>query len=116
MGCSCKPLFPASSINSFPIEGFHPVPIDFGEVSKLSQVEQTRVGTHFECIRETRCVPAFDRRSGDAKPFSAHALGMPPSAGIVKEPVTAVVINPLTYPNWELIGPAVVIRRRPKRM
>ena len=110
------PISPNLSVNPLTAERFHPVPVDFGEVRKLSEIEQTRIATHFECVRHAPCVPAFVRRPGDSDPSSAHALRLTPSPGISQELVTAGVIDLLTYPDWELLSPAVVIRRRPKRM
>ena len=110
------PISPNFSVQPLTAERFHPIPVDFGEVRKLSEIEQTRVATHFECVRKAPCVPAFVRRPGNSDASSAHALRVTPSPGIHQELVTARVLDLLTYPDWELLSPAVVVRRRPKRM
>ena len=54
MGVSRVPVYPFRSTYPAGPGSFHPLPIDVGEVRKLSQIEETRIGSHFEPVRETR--------------------------------------------------------------
>ena len=116
MECSCVPAFPISSAHFLVAGVLEPVPIAFGEVRKLSEIEQTRVGSHFECVRETRGVSIPRRRAADPEPFAAGTLRVTTATGIQEvSPLSLRRLN-LTRPDWELLSPSVVIRRRPKRM
>ena len=116
MSCSCVPVFPPISTDPGIGGVFHPLPIDFGEVSKLSQIEQTNVGGHFECVRETSGESRLGRRSANPEPAARRALGVPPSAGVKSELPRSLYELGLKAPLFEILRPAVVIRRRPKRM
>ena len=116
MESSCVPVFPFSS-GDFLVAGvLHPLPIDFGEVSKLSEIEQTRVGSHFECVRETRGEPVFGRRSTDTQPATTGTLRVTSTAGVITESPASLYELGLKAPLFELLRPSVVVRRRPKRM
>ena len=116
MESSCVPVFPISSGNTLVGVVLHPLPIDFREVSKLSEIEQTRVGAHFECIRETRGEPVFGRRATDPEPTTTGTLRVTSTTGAEEISPLSLKRLDLTHPDWELLGPSVVIRRRPKRM
>ena len=116
MSCSCVPVGPALSADPFSVEGFHPLPIDFGEVSKLCQIEQTNVAGHFECVRETSRESRLRSRSANPEPASGGALRVASSAGIKSELPRSLYELGLKAPLFELLRPAVVVRRRPKRM
>ena len=115
MESSCVPVFPISS-GDFLVAGvLKPVPIAFGEVRKLCQIEQTRVGSHFECVRETRGISIHGMGPADPEPFAAGTLRVTSAAGITEEsPLSLKRVN-LTHPDWEVLSPSVVIRRRPDR-
>ena len=112
----CVPAFPILTGNSSISHVGHPVPIDLGEVSKLSELEQTRVGTHFECVRKTprkslpRCTPT------DVEPAATGVLRVTSTTGALEESPPTLRKTLLAYPLWERLSPTVVIRRRPKRM
>lgn len=116
MGNSCVPVFPNVPRDPFPGPGTHPVPIALGEVSKLSEIEQTRVGSHFECVRETRWEPRHFMGPADPDPIAGTALRVTLSPGVLEHGPTGLRVKEIAYPNWEFLGPAVVIRRRPKRV
>jgi len=116
MGNSCVPVFPPRSVNSFAIQRFHPVPIDLGEMRKLCEVEKSCSTADLEGVYETRCVPVFIGRTADPDPSASTALRMPSSTGLVEEDPPIRRNRLLTQPNWEVLSPSVVIRRRPKRM
>ena len=116
MSCSCVPVGPALSADPFSVEGFHPLPIDLGEVSKLCQIEQTNVAGHFECVRKTRRVPLLLGRPANTDAAARAALGVTPAAGVKSELPTSLFELGLKAPLFELLRPAVVIRRRPKRV
>ena len=116
MESSCVPVGPTFS-GDFLVAGvLKPVPIAFGEVRKLCQIEQTRVGSHFECVRETRGISIEGMGPADPQPFAAGTLRVTSAAGISEEsPLSLKRVN-LAHPDWEVLSPSVVIRRRPKRM
>ena len=116
MSCSCVPVFPPISTDPFSVQGFHPLPIDVGEVSKLCQIEQTNVAGHFECVRETRRETLFLGRPANTNSAARAALGVTPAAGVQSELPRSLYELGLKRPLFELLRPAVVIRRRPERM
>ena len=116
MSCSCVPVGPALSADPFSIEGFHPLPIDIGEVSKLCQIEQTNVAGHFECVRETRRETLLLGGAANTKAAARAALGVTPAAGVQSVVTTSLYELGLKRPLFELLRPAVVVRRRPERM
>ena len=116
MESSCVPAFPISSGHTLVRGVLHPLPIDVGEVRKLCEIEQTRVGSHFECVRETRGEPVFGRRSTDTQPATRTALGMTSPTGVNSEEPPSLFDLGLERPLWEILKPSVVVRRRPERM
>mgnify|MGYP006136780877 CR=1 FL=1 len=112
----CVPAFPILTRNSPVSHVGHPVPIDLREVRKLCELEQTRVGTHFECVRKAprkslaRCTPA------DVEPSAGTALRVTTATGLIEESPPTLYKAVLAYPLWERLSPTVVIRRRPERM
>ncbi len=116
MGNSCVPVEPTRSVNSFAIQRFHPVPIDLCEMRKLCEVEQSCSVADFEGVCETRCVPVFVGRTADPDPSSTAALRVSPTAGVIENRLPSRSNEGLSYPLFEIIGPSVVIRRRPHRV
>ncbi len=116
MGCFCVPAFPIRPADPSAIWISEPLPIDIGEVSKLCEIEQTRIGSHFECVRETRRKPVLNWSSTDPVPSAAGALRVPPATGLTNEFATVLYESRLTHPAWEVLSPAVVVRRRPVRV
>ena len=116
MGCSCVPAFPISPADPASSWISHPLPIDIGEVSKLCEIEQTNVGGHFECVRETRGKPRLNWTSTNPDPSSTGTLRVTTAAGIEEKAPTSLKKLNLSYPSWEVLSPSVVIRRRPVRM
>lgn len=116
MSCSCVPVEPLISGDPGTSWVSHPLPIDIREVSKLCEIEEANVGSHFERVRETRGKPSLNWASANPEPSSAGTLRVTTSAGLEeKSPRSLKKLN-LTYPRFELLGPSVVIRRRPVRM
>ena len=116
MSCSCVPAFPIGPTHTGIRRVFEPVPIAFGEVSKLSEIEQPRIGTHFECVRKTRWGSTSGFRPANPESLPATALGVTSSPRIYpKNPVSLFELG-LKAPLFELLSPSVVIRRRPQRM
>ena len=116
MESSCVPAFPVSSANSAASWAFHPLPIDVGEVRKLSEIEQTRVLGHFEPVRETRRKSTGDRASTNPNVISGAALRVTSSPRISPKNPASLFELGLNRPLFELLRPSVVIRRRPKRV
>ena len=92
----------------------HPVPIAFGEVSDLAEIEQA-TGT-----RDLELVGLPSRVSGGglcptnpvlSTGFAEH---LPPH-GSHRKLVPALLVDDLRPPDFELLAPSVVIRRRPQR-
>ena len=116
MGVSCVPVEPTLSTDPTGSWSFHPLPIDVGEVSKLSQIEKTRIGSHFEPVRETRWKSTGERAPANPYVIPGTALRVPPSSGIHAKPSTSLFELGLKAPLFELLRPSVVVRRRPKRV
>ena len=116
MGVSCVPVEPTLSTDPTGSWSFHPLPIDVGEVSKLSEIEQTRVFGHFEAVRETRRKATGGRASANPDVITGTALRVTLSPGVVSELPPSLYELGLKAPLFELLRPSVVVRRRPKRM
>ena len=116
MSCSCVPAFPIGPTHTGIGRVFEPVPIAFGEVSKLSEIEQTNVAGHFECVRKTRWGSPSGFRPADPEPSASGTLRVTTAAGIQEDSPLTLRRLDLAYPLWERLSPTVVIRRRPKRM
>ena len=116
MGVSCVPVEPTLSTDPTGSWSFHPLPIDVGEVSKLSQIEKTRIGSHFEPVRETRWKSTGERAPANPNVIPRAALGMAPSPGVNAELPPSLFELGLKAPLFELLRPSVVVRRRPKRV
>ena len=112
----CVPAFPVLPRNPAVGDIGHPVPIDLGEVSKLCELEQTRVGTHFECVRKPPRLAYPRLAPTDEKPFPTGVLRVTSTTGALEVSPPTLRKTLLAYPLWERLSPTVVIRRRPKRM
>ena len=116
MGCSCVPAFPVRPIDPGITRVLHPLPIDFREVSELCEIEESHVGGDLEGVCETRGIPVLDWAPTNTDPSTGAALRVTTSAGLPEVCPTTLYKAVLAYPSWERLRPAVVIRRRPKRM
>lgn len=116
MESSCVPAFPITSGNTVVGVVLHPVPVDLREVGKLCEIEKSCICTDFEGVCETRWIPIPGFRPADPEPSASGTLRVTTAAGIKEESPRSLKKLHLSYPNWELLGPAVVIRRRPKRV
>ena len=112
----CVPAFPVLPRNTAVGNVGHPVPIDLGEVRKLCELEQTRVGTHFECVRKPPRLAHPRSAPADKKPATTGVLRVTTAAGALEVSPPTLRKTLLAYPLWERLSPTVVIRRRPKRM
>ena len=108
-------VFPAVATDPLSVQTFHPVPVAESEVRKLCQVEHSARGGHTKLIRKACWLTCSRWRTADAMPVSAgqHEAGSP--TGILHEGLAVNHHLALRAPAWELLRPAVVIRRRPKR-
>ena len=113
---SLVPALPILPRNSAVGDIGHPVPVDFGEVSKLSELEQTRVGTHFECVRKPPRKSRARFTPADVEPSATGVLLVTTAAGLPEVSPPTLFKARLTDPLWERLSPTVVIRRRPKRV
>lgn len=116
MESSCVPAFPISTGNTLVRGVLHPVPLALSEVRKLCQIEQTRVGAHFECVRCPTREPILRNHPADPEPSASGTLRVTTAAGIQEDSPPTLRRLDLAYPLWERLSPTVVIRRRPKRM
>ena len=94
----------------------HPVPIAFGEMSKLCVVDESARVTHPESI----CFP-FGRANPGLSPADKARLtaDRDAPAGAIRltdESLPVLDITAIRYPAFEFLRPSVVIRRRPQRM
>ena len=116
MGCSCVPAFPVRPINPVASEVLHPLPIDLGEVRKLCEIEEANVAADLEGVCETRGKAVLAWAPTNTDPSTGAALRVTTSAGLEEVSPPSLRKCLLAYPNWERLGPSVVIRRRPVRM
>lgn len=92
----------------------HPVPIALREVRDLAEIEQTTGTRNLELIGF-----ALGRAGTGISP--ANPVSLPrftehfPPTGLHKKPVPAFLAKDLRRPDFELLRPSVVIRRRPQR-
>lgn len=107
-----KPMFPR---DSFPRWCTHPVPIDISETCKLSHIEQRAAGAHFELVTKPRCMPTTRWIPTDPMPTSAFAVHLSSTARVRAKLIPTRCANHLRAPLFEVLRPAVVIRRRPQR-
>lgn len=110
------PAFPILPRNSAVGDIGHPVPIDFGEMRKLCELEKSCVGADFEGICETPRKPLARFTPADVEPSASGTLRVTTATGALEVSPPTLYKAVLAYPLWERLGPAVVIRRRPKRM
>lgn len=116
MGCSCVPAFPVRPINPVASEVLHPLPIDLGEVRKLCKIEEANVGGDLEGVCETRWKTVLAWAPTNTDPSTGAALRVTTAAGLEEVSPLSLRKSLLAYPNWERLGPSVVIRRRPVRV
>ena len=107
--------FPSLPIDAFAIRSFKPVPVALGEVRNLCALEQSAVTTEPELIHETCSVGVLRGTPTDPVGFARPVNACLRPAGIHAERVLADSPDRLRRPNFELLRPSVVIRRRPQR-
>ena len=133
LGCSAqarsyrdKPRPPAMRpclVNRFPpvtryalsAWALHPVPFDLGEVRKLGVIDEpTRVG-HRELIGQACRIALSNGASTDTPMLPTESSTPRRIGGAVHKGLPICVENSIRPPNFELLRPSVVIRRRPQR-
>ena len=110
------PAFPILPRNSAVGDIGHPIPIDFGEMRKLCELEESCVGADFEGICETPRKSLARFAPTDVEPSASGTLRVTTAAGVLEVSPPTLRKELLAYPLWERLSPTVVIRRRPKRM
>jgi hypothetical protein len=94
---------------------FHPVPIALGEIRKLCQIDGSARPGDFELIGETCRIPRFPRAATDTQALPADGMTPALTLGHHAKRIPALRELRLRPPNFELLRPSVVIRRRPQR-
>ena len=107
--------FPPVTSHTLAGWAFHPVPVALGEVSYLAQVEQATVTRDLEGVGLSSGVARCRRMAADPMPASGLAEHLAPAARVITPGVLSVSAESPKRPRWELLRPAVVIRRRPQR-
>ena len=107
-----KPFVPA---NPRPFWTTHPVPVDVGEICKLCHIEQGAAVAELELIAQAGRLTVPARVSRNPVPSSALAVHATPSCRRRHEVVSPLGMSDLRAPQFEILRPSVVIRRRPKR-
>ena len=92
----------------------HPVPIAFGEVSDLAEIEQATGTRDLELVGLPRGITSGGLRSTNPVSPPGFAEHLPPR-GMHAKRVPAFLVQDLRRPAFELLRPSVVIRRRPQR-
>ena len=115
-GVTCSvdlsPMFPR---NSLPRQIFHPVPIALGEICKLCQIDGSARVRDRELVGQTCRIPLTGFTPRNSNPFATSRSTAPGSIGAIAELITTGSSHRLRSPDFELLRPSVVIRRRPKR-
>ena len=96
-------------------EVFHPVPIALGEICKLCEINGSAGIRDRELVGQTCRVPASAFGPANAYPLSAGRGSARRSARSTHKSAAALFVKRLRRPDFELLRPAVVIRRRPQR-
>ena len=92
----------------------HPVPIAFREVSDLAEIEEATGTRNLESVGHSMGIPMLGRDSANpvSPPrFTEHFA----ATGMHAKAVPAFLKKHLRRPDFELLSPSVVIRRRPQR-
>ena len=107
--------FPPVTSHTLAGWAFHPVPVALGEVSYLAQVEQATVTRDLEGVGLSSGVAV--RRGIATHPVSPPPLTehLPPAGSDDPSAIGRFTRCRAKPPRWELLRPAVVIRRRPQR-
>ena len=101
--------------NSRPRQVFHPVPIALGEICKLCQIDHPHGVGDRELVGQTPRIAASALAPANANPLSAVGDSAARTVRGSGEFVSALLVKSLRRPDFELLRPSVVIRRRPKR-
>ena len=92
----------------------HPVPIALSEVADLAEIEQATGTRDLELIGLRSGISSRGLCSTNPVPLPGFTEHLTP-AGTHAELVPAFLVKRLRRPNFELLSPSVVIRRRPQR-
>ena len=106
---------PPVSTDPLAIWASHPVPLALGEMRHFSEIPETAVLGDLELVHQAPGPARGNWRAGNPDPTSCFAEHLSSPAGLSVEVVTPAAVSNLRRPRWELIRPAVVIRRRPQR-
>ena len=107
-----QPPFPS---NSFPPGAGHPVPPLVSEICKLAYVGEGARLAQLECIAQARRMPSLRWVPGDPVPTTGLAVHLSLTPGVMAKLIPTRCPDRLRAPDFEVISPAVVIRRRPQR-
>ena len=107
--------FPPVTSHTLAGWSFHPVPVALREVRHLAEVEQATVTRNLEGVGFSSGVARCRGMAADPMPASGLAEHLAPAAGVITPGVLPVSAVSAKRPRWELLRPAVVIRRRPQR-
>ena len=108
-------LFPSVPGDPFSMQPFHPLPIAIGEVRKFRQVTFATPRAYPKSVGKTRRIAHPRLRSANAMAVPACPLQTPASTGVADVNPLVCRYDRLRLPDFEVLSPAVVIRRRPKR-
>ena len=106
---------PSIPRNPLPRWCTHPVPIHIRETCKLSHIEHGAAPTDFELIAKSRRMPTTRWIPTDPMPTSAFAIHLSSTARVRAKLIPVRGSNDLRSPDFEVLIPTVVIRRRPQR-
>jgi len=92
----------------------HPVPIAFGEVRDLAEIEQATGTRNLELIGLASGMSSGALSSTNPVSTPDFAEHLTPT-GLHGKRMPALLVKGLRRPAFELLSPSVVIRRRPQR-
>ena len=92
----------------------HPVPIAFREVSDLAEIEEATGTRNLEGVGHSMGIPMLGSDSANPVSPPRFTEHLAPT-GIGEKAVSAFLEKHLRRPDFELLSPSVVIRRRPQR-
>ena len=101
--------------NPSPRQVFHPIPIALGEICKLCEIDGSAGIGHRELIGQSCRIPSLRGIPSNANALASDRVTSAGPTRPTAKCVAVLIQSRLNPPDFELLSPAVVIRRRPQR-
>ena len=105
---------PSFTGNALPAWGTHPIPVALSEICNLAHIEQATGTRELEGVGLTSGISSRGLCPTNPVPLPGFAKHLPSARHPKKVPL-AFCEQRLRRPDFELLSPSVVIRRRPQR-